>query len=504
MKEEEVAMRKSMRLIGLVLAIVLFLGMPLSAGILQEKEKQEQTVKRALEALSKGGQDELKEGKPAFTAEEAAAFVKEMVPLVEKAAGKRFKQPPEFKLVDREAMAEILEREFIPQFKNLMPGMPEEQIEQEAEVQAEIFAKAMLGKYGFRDGVLYLMPRNVEPLLKLMKVEEKHTKAVIRIIVAHELTHVLQDQQIDLKEKLQSVKSVDESQAFNAAIEGHAVFIQDMVGRELKLDDGVIEVSRLFAAGALELEDPAMEIVSKLISTQFEQIYLGGRKFIDYHYQKGGNKAIWELLASPPVKTSMIAKPETYSPLREKKPDYAKILEGLEKDFGDRKWTVTNMEIGEIMMRSAYAALEEKEREEIISKVVHVQALIANCSDPVCMGNISLFVLKDPAFGPKMMKMIEEMARKNVEKMKESPTLIVKDFVSEDFPGIKADAARKMSLSVTVLLESKKNVFVRICRGKVMLEIWGNGLDLEDEKIVEIAKKVFKRYREAIKGENGQ
>lgn len=50
----------------------------------------------------------LREGEPAFTAEEAHAMMLEVLPLVEEVAGRKFKQVPELVIADRDQMVQLL------------------------------------------------------------------------------------------------------------------------------------------------------------------------------------------------------------------------------------------------------------------------------------------------------------------------------------------------------------------------------------------------------------
>ncbi len=441
----------------------------------------------------------LREGEPAFTREQASTYARELVPLVEEAAGRKLKRAPSIELVSRAELAEVLSRELQPQLRNLFPKLNEEEVKGAADAQARLLAPMLLGKFGTEDKVLYLMPRNLYPLLKLVKIDEKHATAMTRLVIAHELAHALQDQEVGLQEKLCQARSLDECQAVNATIEGHAVFIQEKVGRALMLDDALQEHARALAAGAVKLEDPALELLNRTISVQFEQITLGGKKFIGYHYREGGTERLWQILVAPPTETSMIANPAGYSPLRGRKLDYAKMLEGLEQDFGAGDWTVQNIELGQMMLRSAYALLEESRAEEIISQVERAQTLIAITAEPFMLGNVSIVVLKKREYGPKLIAAVEEAARKNVEKMKSGSFVGVSDLVMEDFAGIKADVARKLSMNILAPGDIRvKQVVVRVCRGRVMVEILDANIGLTDEKIIGIAEKVFQRHEALV------
>lgn len=82
--------------------------------------------------------------------------------------------------------------------------------------------------------------------------------------------------------------------------------------------------------------------------------------------------------------------------------------------------------------------------------------------------------------------------------MKKSTMYKIKDLSIEGFVGIEADVLRRLSFtSEPAHGKGLKSVTVRICRGNIIVEINDTDLLLTDRKIIEIAEKVFKRYREA-------
>jgi hypothetical protein len=445
-------------------------------------------------------QNELLEGKPAYSLAEAKKYVKELVPLVEKATGRKLHKIPSIKLVDREKMIPVLQMEFEPQLENLYPGYSAEQLKNAGYSQSVAYAQAIIGKYGIIDRSLYLLPKNLAPLLKLAKVDEKYTQSILKLTIAHELVHAIQDQETDLK-RIRKISNYDELNAFSAIIEGHAVFIQDQVGNALKLEESAIELSRLLSAGAVTYDDPAQEMINQLIATQFEQIYLGGRKFIEYHYQQGGNERVWEIMAKPPRRTAMIAKPETYNPEKQTGVNYRTLVEGLEKELDGTGWQTQNMEVGQMGLRTVYAKIDEPNREAIIAQIEHVQAFIAQNTDPPCIVNVSAIVVKDGNFTKRYMALLEDMIQKNVKEIESSAILQINDFSIVNFTGIKADIAHKISFDLAQGdgSPSVPNRFIRICRSNLLLEFFTNNYTMDDALIIKIAELVFSRYEQMSK-----
>jgi hypothetical protein len=440
----------------------------------------------------------LKEGEPAFTQEQADSAVKEIVPLVEEVAGRKFKDVPAVKLVDRTAGESALERDLTPQFANISPGMDEASVAKNVRSIARVMAPTMLGKYSFEDRVLLLLPGNYEPLFKVTKTDTKHLQPVLKLIVAHELTHALQFQQVDVAAKLNIVKNSEELSTLHATIEGHAMFVQDEIGKRLGLDASVMEFSRMMSAGCVKIDDPVLDMSNKFWAKLYEQRYMCGKMFIEFHFKKSGNEGLWNILREPPVTTAMIAYPETYSPKREGAAiDYAKVFDGLEKDFGEKKWTVRNSEVGHMVMQASYTAMPDKDREEILANIEHVQNFMA-FGDDNTGGSVAVFVMKDGQLVPKMITALEGLTRNMVEMFKEKAkdgTIEISDLAIEDFTVIRADVARKLSFSGTRpggKAMRQEQYFV--LRGNILIQLDNSNIELSDEKVSAILEKVFKRY----------
>lgn len=447
----------------------------------------------------------LAEGEPAFTDQDLAPLIEKITPLVERLAGRRFKKPPKIKLAGRKAVTQSLIKDIMPQMMRLMKsGGNKNAVRAQVSMQASVMAMCLLGKYGLHDKTLYMMPKNFPPLLKLTKTDVKQTMAIVQITLAHELTHCLQDQEIDLAKKIGRMDDIEAAQAFNAVMEGQAVFVGDLVGRELKLDDAMLANARMLGAGAVKLDDPALEMISKQMATQFEQIYIGGRGFVAYHHKRGGMARVWQILDQPPVETSMITKPATYSATRKADINYEKILAGLEKYCMKRRWHVMNMRVGEMMLRSVYANVEPKTRKEILANVSRVQTFSARWpqTPPQAMLNVSLIVLKDPAFATRMVDALVKAVQKNIERLKASPMVKVTDFRVERFAGAPADAtvASKLIFTIKVGPQTIVNTFVRVGRGNTLIEIHHMNAGLDDKKVAAIAEQVLTRYEMARKG----
>ncbi|HEX2953938.1 MAG TPA: hypothetical protein VHR47_08140 [Bacillota bacterium] len=345
-----------------------------------------------------------------------------------------------------------------------------------------------------------MLPKNLLPILNVAKVDERHAKSLLQLIIAHELTHALQDQKTDLR-RAYKIMDADQLSAFSATIERHAVWTQEVVGRQLRLNESVVEMSRLLSAGSVKYDDPALEMINKTIATQFEEVYLGGEKFISYHYQHGGNERVWQIIANPPLKTSMIALPVTYSAKPQAELNYAKLFDGLENKLDGEGWEVRNIGLGHMVVKSVYAQMEEADQSQILAQVQHVQSFVAQNDTLESTFNISVVTMKDAKFAPTYLQLLEKMVKKNVEMLRSSPSMQIKIFAITNFEPFPNDPSHKVLLHVFSGdgSDSSKQIFVRVFKDNLMLEFYLCNFDMNDPQITEIIEEILGRYQKLLK-----
>jgi hypothetical protein len=242
----------------------------------------------------------LKEGKAAFTSTQGETYVNELIPLVEKASGRKFKHVPKIKIASRDEVAESLAQDFEVKYKNNMLGWSSKRRTEAAQAFAEFRVPLLLANYGHSNKTLYLLPRNIMLLLKSCEIDTKYTQSIVRLVIAHELTHALQDQTINLSQKLIGMESENEVRVFEICFEGHSLFVQDQVGKMLEIDREVIETAILFATGNFKFKSPNLESLNKALAKLYESAYLGSNKLMEYHYYKlDGTEMFWQALSSP-------------------------------------------------------------------------------------------------------------------------------------------------------------------------------------------------------------
>jgi len=328
---------------------------------------------------SDGGEESPDRSAWPFDEDDVEQWAARIHPLVEEVSGRTFTVRVTIRLVDRARLKESLLHDLAPQIEALYGRtFQSEALHQQIKTAAEMMSRVMMGKYGFADRTLYLAPANLQSIMESGKVASKHADALAQLIIAHELTHALQDQHVDLSARIEAIGDIEESQALNATIEGHAVYVQDHVGARLELDDAVLELARLMSAGAVENDEtPDGHPMARVMAAQFEQIYLGGRDFIAHHDAAGGAEAVWEIIHYPPKSTAVISRPERYAQVDSAEAvDLEALFDGLDRFFADRGFNHQTMPAGEMMVRSALALHEPETIESVIGAYRQGRALI--------------------------------------------------------------------------------------------------------------------------------
>lgn len=435
----------------------------------------------------------LKEGAPAFTPEEANAMVRELLPLLELAAGRKFKTQPAVICGNRDRMAASMTIDLLPQVRKLHPSLEHNDAGQYALEQAIAAAPLVLARYGSHDKALFLAPSNVPALLELFGAQPEQSKLLLKLVLVHELAHALQDQETGLQKLLDGAKDGESSIALNALLQGHALYLQELVAKELKTGDATLNLARRMVAQAARHGDP---MVDEMVETNFRQIFLDGRAFVAHHAAKNGMEKVWAMYAQPPADTRIILAPDTYTGAPRVLLDYARALEGLEKEVDkEREWKLQTMSMGPAMLRSAYAKLEVGKRGVLIEKVDHSQALAAAHRGSGAMVNFSILLLKDEASVKECCAIMNDFMAQELQSIQKANAVMRVDIQpAQDLKRVQAVSARLQRFEIEAPGEPLvKQQAARIGRGRHIFEYMDQNVGLSPERIAALAELVFRR-----------
>ena len=439
---------------------------------------------------------ELAEAEPAYTSRQAEAWADGLIPLVETCAGRSFERRPHIRLVDRQALTNRLAamsfRELLQQF----PDIDEQCAWEIAWSDASVSAMSFLGLYEPGGDTVYLTPTNVEPIMRMAGVAQEDLDVILRLVITHELTHALQDQHVDLSEQLNAAYGGQEVEALLAMIEGHATFVEELVGRRLGLDEAVLELAGLITAGAAPSKHEPFGKLRRFVELTHERRYLGGRDFVRYHHERGGTETVWAILASPPARMSVILQPATYgAPLQVR--DYSGVLPGLERllHLGDATGTAPNLAQG---LLSAFSGLPADVILDAAAYLDDVQNHSFSFDIVRGRGELTLLVVTDASFGRRMAEIAEGLVLRELEKRKRTGAVKVRDERQGELNGIQADFARTVSYGMQIPGGPPLSThFAVVSRGLAVLEILTFHLEVDDADLVRLAEEAFRRVESA-------
>ena len=138
-----------------------------------------------------------------------------------------------------------------------------------------------------------------------------------QMVLSHELTHALQDQNFDLEKFLKAARSDDDaSNARQAVVEGHATaaMMQELLaGLNMKLGDMPLLEPLMSTVIQQQFEEfPAFDKAPFFFRFQALFPYIQGMSFMQRGLQEGGWKRLNALFDDPPTTTREIFDPQAY------------------------------------------------------------------------------------------------------------------------------------------------------------------------------------------------
>lgn len=235
------------------------------------------------------------EAAPAFNDTVARSFLIEVEPLVEKYTGWDCEWPIPFQLVTREQYVNIAVAEFTQHIARTKPGTNTKAIEPQLRMLAQNISIGLLGRYSSISRKLFFFPGNLKPVMDDLGVEQRFTRDLIEVIMAHELTHSVQDAKLNLQQRRAAIRSKAEQDAFTMLVEGHATWVQERVAAEL----GLAESAQRFAAQMTERHRSDFAVEEQLTEANMRG-YIQGKTFVAAIHAKGGLRAVQALFENPP------------------------------------------------------------------------------------------------------------------------------------------------------------------------------------------------------------
>ncbi|MEZ4235398.1 MAG: hypothetical protein R3F59_04405 [Myxococcota bacterium] len=280
------------------------------------------------------------------SATELAWMAREVAPVVERVAGRKLTEMPEIVLASPERISEVVYQEQLDLLLHSEGADPAE-AERTARRTARDVGGAFAGKYGFIDHKLYVSVDGVERSMLLEGAPEWLLRPLLRLTIAHELAHALQDQYTDLATLVHQAPTADAIMAINCTVEGHAVWVHEQVGAQTGLGEAVAYMERM-----LGYDQP---IRRRMDPDGFYHAYVYGlgRDFVAWQAEAGGTQRVWRVLAAPPMATSSIVKPARWEePVDEVDPLLKRAMRRASKRLGGKGWLAADAAMGDYDVRN--------------------------------------------------------------------------------------------------------------------------------------------------------
>lgn len=140
-----------------------------------------------------------------------------------------------------------------------------------------------------------------------IRVKGTEMTPALEVTLAHELTHALQDQFVDLDEVRKDLSSDDESR-FRAVVEGDAVNVQEAYAAEQL----TAEEYQRYVDESSDTSDVDIDEVPPALVAFFQAPYVIGPSFDEIVKAKGGSSALNTLLSDPPTTDRQLLDPRAY------------------------------------------------------------------------------------------------------------------------------------------------------------------------------------------------
>ncbi|NCG20722.1 MAG: hypothetical protein GWP91_17070 [Rhodobacterales bacterium] len=367
-----------------------------------------------------------------FSDENLESILNEVQPLVEAAAGRKFKTKPKLVLSEDVDFPGLITAEMQWILGEVMPDTPELMRNNMAAQSGRSMSRHVLGKYGLLSKEVYLPKRLLEDVPSHIEVDSERINDVLRLIIAHEITHALNDQHADLPAQVSVMIDAEQLTAAGGVWEGLATWVEGEVARNLGLKELFWKLNGLQGWGPNGLENvSAWDTWAK---------YGLGRDFISHH-AASGTDALWEPVVDLPASTSMLFRPDTYSSEAPVPPrNYNLALKGVDQKLSKGDWMISNTRLGEVDLRGETIHDESNMEalDAMLSQLVWAQQLDLMRSDREAV--IRILEFKDDT-GPKQLFELLRAQRKAVNQHASAERGVEIEVITEPFADVEADDA---------------------------------------------------------------
>lgn len=436
----------------------------------------------------------LKVSPPPFTQEDVDRWAAEVRPVVERVAGREFAQDPVVRVVTREELTKAITDQLVAHACRGIFRLTYEK-EVEATIHARIAAMALaplsFGQYVDGPDEMLIAAENFPGLLGLVGHESVPSEQVVKVVLAHELTHLLQDRVLG---GLDLPHDEDEALAFRAVMEGQAIHVQAAVSEELGLGEAHVAVMTAMAPARVTDVDRATEAELRSGKRAYAIVYRGGYRFMRHIAANGGMECMWDVLESPPTTLKELRYPETYTGARVWKwPGEVVAFRAVADRLDAASWRRTDQRFSSAMLPVLFKDLPDAELKRMGTEAFVAGGLSAwQHKDGKAVVMVNAIRVREATDGPTMGRAFDEMARAKHDNM--SKLVTVTPFQRDEHVIDGCAGGSRIPSQFTVSGDTMSMVITNAWRGKnfVSLTDGAVGADtLSDADVAEVIRAVF-------------
>ncbi len=209
----------------------------------------------------------------------------QLEPHVQRHAGRSFRRPVGLRVVTNRQALDLLIRDF--QRRHEQGHISAEKVEEVR--QLDETQMVMLGLYRPLGREILILPESLEASLERTGLKEDDIPALLAYVVAHELTHALQDDHVSLL-GYETAEAREADWSIIAAFEGHATWVGWRAAEDL------VDIGRV--RDHIEGQPIPNLFLARFAPQLFGYRY--GHRWMDAIYRRDGLEGQWARLAEPP------------------------------------------------------------------------------------------------------------------------------------------------------------------------------------------------------------
>lgn len=248
---------------------------------------------------------------PAYNDFVARSFLIEVEPLVEKFTGWECEWPVAFQLVTRAQYVNESITDLSKELAKQSPGIDPKLIGTQFRPMLEAQAVGLLGRYSVTGRKMYFLPGNLKPTMRSLGLEHRFMRDLVEVIMAHELTHSVQDAKYKISDRIHAMSSKEETTAWIMLVEGHATWVHERVADELGLAESAQRFAEQLMKSTLQLGRNGRASSRDEVEANIRG-YIQGKIFVEAVHEKGGIKAVQRLFENPPKSPRILEDPDLY------------------------------------------------------------------------------------------------------------------------------------------------------------------------------------------------